>query len=235
MFSLQTSTRRTWRASTMGLSASCWVATVGPCSPSPLLPNNFLLPNLLPTLLPRPPHSCWASWLSLLHLSRSGLKTFLAEVTFSTQTVSKVTTAVKKGWKECKKWAKKMAKARNFCLGDSFFLLSLKTSTDCEDWGRNKSCHHRAPNNSQPLSEPSSSGLWKKRESGFSLRNDGESGRRVKPCPAALLTALYMTFSLLSFTNRLDLLMWGDRECLEPTQTESWCSSIANFVIVCKY
>ena len=111
-----------------------------------------------------------------------------------------------------------MAKARNLCLGGSFFLLSLKTSTDCEDWGRNKSCHHRAPNNSQPLSEPSSSGLWKKRESGFSLRNDGESGRRGKPCPAALLTALYMTFSLLSFTNRLDLLMWGDRECLEPTQ-----------------
>ena len=102
-------------------------------------------------------------------------------------------------------------------------------------WAGNKSCHHRAPNNSQPLSEPSSSGLWKKRQSGFSLRNDGESGRKVKPCPAALLTALYMTFSLLSFTNRLDLLMWGDRECLEPTQTESWCSSIANFVIVCKY
>ena len=161
----------------MGLSASCWVATVGPCSPSPLLPNNFLLPNLLPTLLPRPPHSCWASWLSLLHLSRSGLKTFL--------NANRIQSLCEKGPKRVQKVSKKMAKARNLCLGGSFFLLSLKTSTECEGWGRNKSCHHRAPNNSQPLSEPSSSGLWKKRESGFSLRNDGESGRRGKPCPAA--------------------------------------------------
>lgn len=185
MFSLQTSTRRTWRASTMGLSASCWVATVGPCSPSPLLPNNFLLPNLLPTLLPRPPHSCWV--LGFLALPLTPFKIRLENVSCWSHflNANRIQSLCEKGPKRVQKVSKKMAKARNLCLGGSFFLLSLKTSTECEGWGRNKSCHHRAPNNSQPLSEPSSSGLWKKRESGFSLRNDGESGRRGKPCPAA--------------------------------------------------
>ena len=216
MFSLQTSTRRTWRASTMGLSASCWVATVGPCSPSPLLPNNFLLPNLLPTLLPRPPHSCWACWLSLLHLSRSGLKTFLAEVTFPTQTVSKV--FAKKGRKECKKWAKKWQKPGTCVLAVHSFcfpwkpLLSVKV-------GVGTNLVIIVPLITANLSvsllllDSGKRGrvafLWE-----MMARVDEEASLAL----LRLLRALFMTFSLLSFTNRLDLFMWGDRECLEPTQ-----------------